>query len=66
MDPNMTKVNTQAMQMAHDPDQMKKMQDDVMADPAAMKMVVHHAMEMATMQDKMTDNGGQMMSGDKK
>jgi hypothetical protein len=72
-DPNMMKVHDDAMKMAADPEQMKKMQQEVSADPAAMKMVEHKAMMMATMKDKMTGTGGQMMDhgapmmgGDKK
>ena len=56
-DPNMMKVHEQAMAMAKDPEQMKMMQQEVMADPMAMKMVMHQAMKMATMQDKMMDHG---------
>jgi hypothetical protein len=61
-DPAMMKVHDEAKKMAADPDQMKKMEADIMADPMAMKMVVHESMKMAMTHDKM---GGMMGDGKK-
>ena len=71
-DSNMMMVRDQAVKMLMDPDRMKHLQEEVMADPTLMKMVEHQAMRMATMADKMsghgamTSHGDPKMSGDKK
>ena len=46
-DPNVKKVHEEAMKMAKDPEMMKKMEDEITADPEAMKHVDHSAMMMA-------------------
>ena len=46
--------------MARDPEQMKKLEDEIAADPMAMKIVMHHAVMQAVSPDKM------MGPGDKK
>ena len=49
------------MKMAMDPDQMKKMQDEIMADPTEMKHVDHAAIMMAMHQGKSADKSESMM-----
>ena len=48
-DANIKKIHEDAMAMAKDPEQMKKMQQEIMADPMMMKMVNHQAMMMSMM-----------------
>ncbi len=62
-DPNMMKVHEAAKADATDPTKMKAIMDQVMADPMAMKMVMHHAAMMAMMQDKAGGMGGMMDKG---
>lgn len=66
-DPNMMKVHEAAKADATDPTKMQAIMQQVMADPQAMKMVMHHAAMMAMMQDKggmsgMMDKGKDMMN----
>jgi hypothetical protein len=50
-DENVKKVHDDAKAMADDPAQMAKMQQDVMADPKSMQMVMHMAAKMSMMHD---------------
>jgi hypothetical protein len=56
-DPAMMKVHEQAAAMAKDPEQMKKLQDEIAADPASMKMVMHESMQMSKPMGMMPDAG---------
>ena len=65
-DPNMMKVHDAAKADATDPTKMQTMMTQIMADPMAMKMVMHHAAMMAMMEQKggmggMMDKGKGMM-----
>lgn len=51
-DANMKKVHDDAKKMAEDPAQMAKMQQEVMADPKMMQMVMHMAEKMSMMHDE--------------
>jgi hypothetical protein len=57
-DPNIKKLHEEAMKEMEDKDDMKKMEDEVLADPMAMKMVMHNAM-MMVMHEK-GEKGGKM------
>lgn len=52
-DANMKKVHDDAKMMAEDPAQMAKLQQEIMADPMTMQMVMHMAEKMAMMHDSM-------------
>jgi hypothetical protein len=52
-DPNMKKVHADAKIMAEDPAQRAKMQQELMADPQAMQMIMHMAKAMTMMHDGM-------------
>ena len=66
-DPNVKKAHEAAMAMAKDSEQSKKIMEQVMNDPMAMKSVIHSAGMMAMMKgdmggmkDKMQGMGGKM------
>jgi cell division septation protein DedD len=46
-DPNVKKLHDQAENMSMDPEQMKKMEADITADPKAMHMVLYRALQLA-------------------
>ena len=54
-DADMKKVHEEAKTMAEDPEEMKKLKEEIMSDPKQMKEVIHHAMMMDMMMDKMGD-----------
>jgi hypothetical protein len=62
-DPNMKKVHDDAKKMADDPGQMARMQQDIMADPKAMAMVMHMAHITAMMHDSMMMHDNMMHDG---
>jgi hypothetical protein len=59
-DPAMIKIRDDAKKMAEDPDSMKKIKEEVMADPKAKMMVMHQAVMMTMMHDKMGMDGDKM------
>ena len=60
-DSSMKAVHDGAKQMVQDPEQMKKMEEQIEQDPEAMTIVTHRAAMMSMMKDKMGDMGGKMM-----
>jgi hypothetical protein len=64
-DANVKKVHEDAEVAAKDPDAMRKLQDEIVADPMTLKMVVAHACMIEKMQDKMGGMNEKMMD-DKK
>lgn len=66
-DPSVKKVHDDAKKLAQDPAQMAKMQQEIMADPKAMQMVMHMAHNMAMMHGGMMHDGKMMdMPAEKK
>jgi len=67
-DPNMKKLHDDARKMADDPAQMARIQQDIMADPMAVSMVMHMARSMVMMHQGMMQDGmmhGEMMKDGK-
>ena len=55
-DASFKKMHEEAMTMSEDPSQMKKMEEEISGDSKEMKEVVHHAMMMEMMHDKMSSS----------
>ena len=60
-DETFKKLHEEASTMAKDPEQMKKMEDEITSDSKEMKEVVHHAMMMEMMHDKMSGGSSESM-----
>ena len=65
-DPAVMKIYADAKMMAEDPAQKQKMEREIMADPMAIKMVMHDAMKMTMMHDGKMMGGPSMDGGMKK
>jgi hypothetical protein len=59
-DPNVKKIHDDADTTAKDPDQMKNLKMQIVNDPMAMKMVVHQAIMMNMMHERMGEIAGKM------
>jgi hypothetical protein len=63
-DPKVKQAHDDAQEMSRDPEQMKKLEQEIVADPVAMKVVMHRAIILSSMPDKMPDKT--MQASDKK